>query len=122
MKCSFISLRRRRNLVTSFVSFLRGLDNKCCIIPLSLDQQENLAAKKKLVSVHSNYVSGCSFANTDMQVRHAHAGGCWDEELLRSLLVLQEQTRGRGGGVKASQQTLRGFYLLLSRNDWNKLV
>lgn len=46
-----------------------GLDNKCCVIPLSLDKQENLAAKKKVVATHSNYLSGCCFANTDMQVR-----------------------------------------------------
>lgn len=50
------------------ISIHRGLDNKCCVIPLSLDKNENLAAKKKSVAMHTNYVSGCSFVNTDMQV------------------------------------------------------
>lgn len=45
------------------------------MIPLSLDKQDNLAAKKKVVSVHTNYVSACSFVNTDMQVRAATGGG-----------------------------------------------
>uniref|UniRef100_A0A668SSS9 G protein subunit beta 5 n=1 Tax=Oreochromis aureus TaxID=47969 RepID=A0A668SSS9_OREAU len=44
-----------------------GLDNKCSVIPLSLDKNENLAAKKKSVAMHTNYVSGCSFTNSDMQ-------------------------------------------------------
>lgn len=66
-----------------FVSFHSGLDNKCCVIPLSLDKQENLAAKKKCVSVHTNYVSGCCFANTDMQVRASTSAA--DEDLQRSL-------------------------------------
>uniref|UniRef100_A0AAQ6IHG8 G protein subunit beta 5 n=1 Tax=Anabas testudineus TaxID=64144 RepID=A0AAQ6IHG8_ANATE len=46
-----------------------GLDNKCSVIPLSLDKTENLAAKKKPVAMHTNYVSGCTFTNSDMQVR-----------------------------------------------------
>lgn len=45
-----------------------GLDNKCSVIPLSLDKDENLAAKKKSVAMHTNYVSGCTFTNSDMQV------------------------------------------------------
>lgn len=45
-----------------------GLDNKCSVIPLSMDRTENLAAKKKSVAMHTNYVSGCSFTNSDMQV------------------------------------------------------
>ncbi|MEQ2182680.1 Guanine nucleotide-binding protein subunit beta-5a [Goodea atripinnis] len=45
-----------------------GLDNKCSVVPLSLDRNENLAAKKKSVAMHTNYVSGCSFTNSDMQV------------------------------------------------------
>ncbi|MEQ2314383.1 Guanine nucleotide-binding protein subunit beta-5b, partial [Ameca splendens] len=44
-----------------------GLDNKCSVVPLSLDRNENLAAKKKSVAMHTNYVSGCSFTNSDMQ-------------------------------------------------------
>lgn len=68
---------------TSSAPFLlhSGLDNKCCVIPLSLDKQENLAAKKKVVATHSNYLSGCSFANTDMQVRGGgeEEGGGWGE-------------------------------------------
>lgn len=53
-----------------FISFKSGLDNKCSVFPLSLDKNENVAAKKKSVAMHTNYVSGCSFVNTDMQVRH----------------------------------------------------
>lgn len=66
-----------------FVSFHSGLDNKCCVIPLSLDKQENLATKKKCVSVHTNYVSGCCFANTDMQILTSSGDGTcalWDVE------------------------------------------
>lgn len=47
----------------------RGLDNKCSVYPLSLDKNENLAAKKKSVAMHTNYLSACSFTNSDMQVR-----------------------------------------------------
>lgn len=45
-----------------------GLDNKCSVIPLSMDKTENLAAKKKSVAMHTNYVSGCTFINSDNQV------------------------------------------------------
>uniref|UniRef100_A0AAQ6AK28 Guanine nucleotide binding protein (G protein), beta 5b n=1 Tax=Amphiprion ocellaris TaxID=80972 RepID=A0AAQ6AK28_AMPOC len=44
-----------------------GLDNKCSVIPLSLDSNENCAAKKKTVAMHTNYISGCTFTNSDMQ-------------------------------------------------------
>uniref|UniRef100_A0A3Q1AHL2 Uncharacterized protein n=1 Tax=Amphiprion ocellaris TaxID=80972 RepID=A0A3Q1AHL2_AMPOC len=44
-----------------------GLDNKCSVYPLSLDKNENLAAKKKSVAMHTNYLSACSFTNSDMQ-------------------------------------------------------
>ncbi|KAK3548025.1 hypothetical protein QTP70_002911 [Hemibagrus guttatus] len=44
-----------------------GLDNKCSVYPLSLDKSENLAAKRKPVAVHTNYLSSCSFTNSDMQ-------------------------------------------------------
>lgn len=47
----------------------RGLDNKCSVYPLSLDKNENLAAKKKSVAMHTNYLSACSFTNSDMQVK-----------------------------------------------------
>ncbi|TNN87069.1 Guanine nucleotide-binding protein subunit beta-5 [Liparis tanakae] len=46
-----------------------GLDNKCSVYPLSLDKNENLAAKKKSVAMHTNYLSACSFTNSDMQCR-----------------------------------------------------
>ena len=49
--------------------FFSGLDNKCSVYPLSLDKNENLAAKKKSVAMHTNYLSACSFTNSDMQVR-----------------------------------------------------
>lgn len=47
---------------------LSGLDNKCSVYPLSLDKNENLAAKRKSVAMHTNYVSSCSFTRSDMQV------------------------------------------------------
>lgn len=52
-----------------FVFCQRGLDNKCSVYPLSLDKNENLAAKKKSVAMHTNYLSACSFTNSDMQVK-----------------------------------------------------
>uniref|UniRef100_A0A8D3E297 G protein subunit beta 5 n=1 Tax=Scophthalmus maximus TaxID=52904 RepID=A0A8D3E297_SCOMX len=51
-----------------------GLDNKCSVYPLSLDKNENLAAKKKSVAMHTNYLSACSFTNSDMQVRLSRMG------------------------------------------------
>ncbi|KAM6980576.1 guanine nucleotide-binding protein subunit beta-5b [Aplochiton taeniatus] len=45
-----------------------GLDNKCSVYPLSLDKNENLAAKKKSVAMHTNYLSSCCFTNSDMQI------------------------------------------------------
>uniref|UniRef100_A0A3Q2V2I3 Guanine nucleotide binding protein (G protein), beta 5b n=1 Tax=Haplochromis burtoni TaxID=8153 RepID=A0A3Q2V2I3_HAPBU len=60
-----------------------GLDNKCSVIPLSLDKNENLAAKKKSVAMHTNYVSGCSFTNSDMQLLTSSGDGTcalWDVE------------------------------------------
>lgn len=60
--CHFVNFHR--SLV-----FLSGLDNKCSVYPLSLDKNENLAAKKKSVAMHTNYLSACCFTNSDMQVR-----------------------------------------------------
>uniref|UniRef100_A0A3Q2E912 G protein subunit beta 5 n=1 Tax=Cyprinodon variegatus TaxID=28743 RepID=A0A3Q2E912_CYPVA len=60
-----------------------GLDNKCSVVPLSLDRNENLAAKKKPVAMHTNYVSGCSFTNSDMQLLTSSGDGTcalWDVE------------------------------------------
>lgn len=62
-------------LLTSSSSPLSGLDNKCSVFPLSLDKNENLSAKKKSVAMHTNYVSGCSFTSSDMQVS---AKGFWE--------------------------------------------
>ena len=45
----------------------RGLDNKCTIYPLSLE--EDPAAKKKAVATHTSYLSCCSFTCSDYQVR-----------------------------------------------------
>lgn len=61
------SMKHMISLLIFFSS--SGLDNKCSVIPLSLDKTENLAAKKKPVAMHTNYVSGCTFTNSDMQVR-----------------------------------------------------
>ncbi|XP_024610099.1 guanine nucleotide-binding protein subunit beta-5 isoform X2 [Neophocaena asiaeorientalis asiaeorientalis] len=44
-----------------------GLDNKCSVYPLTFDKNENMAAKKKSVAMHTNYLSACSFTNSDMQ-------------------------------------------------------
>ncbi|KAG7242501.1 hypothetical protein INR49_020331, partial [Caranx melampygus] len=60
-----------------------GLDNKCSVIPLSLDKNENLAAKRKSVAMHTNYVSGCQFTNSDMQLLTCSGDGTcalWDVE------------------------------------------
>ncbi|KAM9764733.1 guanine nucleotide-binding protein subunit beta-5b isoform 1-T2 [Menidia menidia] len=60
-----------------------GLDNKCSVIPLSLDSTENLAAKKKSVAMHTNYVSGCTFTSSDMQLLTSSGDGTcalWDVE------------------------------------------
>ncbi|KAK2169252.1 hypothetical protein NP493_1191g00013 [Ridgeia piscesae] len=42
-----------------------GLDNKCTVYPLSLD--EDPATKKKLVGTHTSYLSCCKFTNSDQQ-------------------------------------------------------
>ncbi|XP_076012410.1 guanine nucleotide-binding protein subunit beta-5b-like [Genypterus blacodes] len=60
-----------------------GLDNKCTVFPLSMDKNENLAAKKKSVAMHTNYVSGCTFTNSDMQILTSSGDGTcalWDVE------------------------------------------
>uniref|UniRef100_A0AAQ5YUS3 Guanine nucleotide binding protein (G protein), beta 5b n=1 Tax=Amphiprion ocellaris TaxID=80972 RepID=A0AAQ5YUS3_AMPOC len=60
-----------------------GLDNKCSVIPLSLDSNENCAAKKKTVAMHTNYISGCTFTNSDMQLLSCSGDGTsalWDVE------------------------------------------
>ncbi|XP_037613836.1 guanine nucleotide-binding protein subunit beta-5b [Sebastes umbrosus] len=60
-----------------------GLDNKCSVFPLSLDKNENLAAKKKSVAMHTNYVSGCTFTSSDMQILTSSGDGTcalWDVE------------------------------------------
>ncbi|KAF5895584.1 guanine nucleotide-binding protein subunit beta-5, partial [Clarias magur] len=60
-----------------------GLDNKCSIYPLSLDKTENLASKRKQVAVHTNYLSSCSFTNSDMQILTSSGDGTcalWDVE------------------------------------------
>uniref|UniRef100_A0AAV2LTP4 Uncharacterized protein n=1 Tax=Knipowitschia caucasica TaxID=637954 RepID=A0AAV2LTP4_KNICA len=60
-----------------------GLDNKCCVYPLSMDKNENLSAKKKAVALHTNYVSACAFTNSDNQLLTSSGdGSCalWDVE------------------------------------------
>uniref|UniRef100_A0A3B5BHY0 Adaptor related protein complex 4 subunit epsilon 1 n=1 Tax=Stegastes partitus TaxID=144197 RepID=A0A3B5BHY0_9TELE len=66
-----------------FFCMYRGLDNKCSVYPLSLDKNENLAAKKKSVAMHTNYLSACSFTNSDMQILTSSGDGTcalWDVE------------------------------------------
>ncbi|XP_061880439.1 guanine nucleotide-binding protein subunit beta-5b-like [Entelurus aequoreus] len=60
-----------------------GLDNRCSVFPLSMDPNENLAAKRKAVAMHTNYVSGCTFTNSDMQLLTSSGDGTcalWDVE------------------------------------------
>lgn len=68
-KCGVSSVRFSVLWWTGVIFCHRGLDNKCSVYPLSLDKNENLAAKKKSVAMHTNYLSACSFTNSDMQVR-----------------------------------------------------
>ena len=44
----------------------RGLDNKCTLYPLSLE--EDPASKKKVVGTHTSYLSCCEFNMSDQQV------------------------------------------------------
>ena len=44
-----------------------GLDNKCTLYPLSLD--EDPATKKRAIATHTSYLSCCKFVNSDHQVR-----------------------------------------------------
>ena len=61
-----VALAQRLPLLSLHAS---GLDNKCSVYPLTFDKNENMAAKKKSVAMHTNYLSACSFTNSDMQVR-----------------------------------------------------
>uniref|UniRef100_A0A8K9V0F7 Guanine nucleotide binding protein (G protein), beta 5b n=1 Tax=Oncorhynchus mykiss TaxID=8022 RepID=A0A8K9V0F7_ONCMY len=78
----------KRRIVSSsqvclFTLMYMGLDNKCSVYPLSLDKDENLAAKKKSVAMHTNYLSGCTFTNSDMQILTSSGDGTsalWDVE------------------------------------------
>ncbi|GAB1294440.1 Guanine nucleotide-binding protein subunit beta-5 [Apodemus speciosus] len=67
----------------SFTTNKCGLDNKCSVYPLTFDKNENMAAKKKSVAMHTNYLSACSFTNSDMQILTASGDGTcalWDVE------------------------------------------
>ncbi|XP_038155030.1 guanine nucleotide-binding protein subunit beta-5a-like [Cyprinodon tularosa] len=49
----------------------------------ALTKNENLAAKKKSVAMHTNYLSACSFTNSDMQILTSSGDGTcalWDVE------------------------------------------
>lgn len=65
-----------------------GLDNKCSVVPLSMDKSENLAAKKKSVAMHTNYVSGCTFINSDNQVSRPREEGDFTELRFFSCAVI----------------------------------
>ncbi|KAL2088780.1 hypothetical protein ACEWY4_015679 [Coilia grayii] len=72
-----------------------GLDNKCSVYPLSLDKNENLAAKRKPVAMHTNYVSHCTFTNSDMQVLTSSGDGTcglWDVESAQLLQSFHSHT------------------------------
>lgn len=51
----------------TFATF-SGLDNKCTLYPLSLD--EDPAAKKRAIATHTSYLSCCRFTNSDQQVSY----------------------------------------------------
>ncbi|XP_064618687.1 guanine nucleotide-binding protein subunit beta-5-like [Lineus longissimus] len=58
-----------------------GLDNKCTLYPLSLD--EDPAAKKKAIATHTSYLSCCSFTHSDHQILTGSGDGTcalWDVE------------------------------------------
>ena len=44
----------------------RGLDNKCTIYPLGLE--DDPATKKRAVATHTSYLSCCTFTTSDKQV------------------------------------------------------
>ncbi|KAK2168202.1 hypothetical protein LSH36_19g01046 [Paralvinella palmiformis] len=43
-----------------------GLDNKCTLYPLSLD--EDPTTKKRAIATHTSYLSCCKFTNSDQQI------------------------------------------------------
>ncbi|XP_074650432.1 guanine nucleotide-binding protein subunit beta-5-like [Tubulanus polymorphus] len=58
-----------------------GLDNKCTLYPLSLD--EDPALKKKTVASHTSYLSCCTFTHSDQQILTGSGDGTcalWDVE------------------------------------------
>ncbi|KAL3866679.1 hypothetical protein ACJMK2_043960 [Sinanodonta woodiana] len=44
-----------------------GLDNKCTIYPVTLEESD-IASKKKAVATHTSYLSCCSFTTSDQQI------------------------------------------------------
>ena len=52
-----------------------GLDNKCFVYLPTFDKNENMAAKKKSVAMHTDYLSACSFTNSDVQILTASGDG-----------------------------------------------
>jgi len=52
--------------VDECVCVVSGLDNKCTLYPLSLD--EDPASKKRAIATHTSYLSCCKFVNSDHQV------------------------------------------------------
>lgn len=54
--------------LTAFICMylVSGLDNKCTLYPLSMD--EDPASKKRAVATHTSYLSCCSFTSSDHQV------------------------------------------------------
>jgi len=52
--------------IDNFFVFLRGLDNKVTVYPLSLE--EDVSTKKKTIGTHNSYMSCCTFPNSDQQV------------------------------------------------------
>ncbi|KAJ3597017.1 hypothetical protein NHX12_003417 [Muraenolepis orangiensis] len=87
-----------------------GLDNKCSVYPLSLDKNENLAAKKKSVAMHTNYLSACSFTNSDMQCR------LYDLRADREVAIYSKESIIFG--VSSVDFSLSGRLLFAGYNDY----
>ena len=72
-------------LITPLVSsnsssvFFRGLDNKCTIYPLSMD--EDPLTKKRAVATHTSYLSCCTFTSSDKQVGIIYYNSVHDRKL-----------------------------------------
>lgn len=98
-----------------------------------MDKNENLSAKKKSVAMHTNYVSGCTFTTSDMQVktfclRRAHLGNSIVDFLKLDTVHMDEGVmNGRAVERQRRDKDGKGVLLidsewLLSRKEWSVLT